>query len=89
MAHGNEVRGLLGSHHAGDLRDGQDIALGNLAPLNFFKGFRLEKDYSLSRRSPFGRAFALTSTIRARPDSLKCVNSAILSAESARCRNKS
>src|SRR5207344_3671502 len=31
---------------------------------------------------------ALTSTIRARPDSLKCVNSAILLAESARCRKK-
>src|SRR5262245_50298912 len=31
---------------------------------------------------------ALTSTIRARPDSLKCVNSAILRAESARCRKK-
>ena len=55
MAHGNEVRGLLGSHHAGDLRDGQDIALGNLASLNFFEGFRLEKDCGLSRRGPFGR----------------------------------
>ena len=31
---------------------------------------------------------ALTSTIRARPDSLKCVNSAILRAESARRRKK-
>lgn len=55
MAHGNEVRGLLGSHHAGDLRNGQDIALGNLAPLNFFEGFRLEKDYGLSCSSPLGR----------------------------------
>ena len=55
MAHGNEVRGLLGSHHTGDLRNGQDIALGNLALLNLFKGFRLEKDCGLSRRGPFGR----------------------------------
>ena len=55
MAHGDEVRGLLGSHHAGDLRDGQDIALGNLALLNLFKGFRLEKDCGLSRRGPLGR----------------------------------
>ncbi len=55
MAHGNEVRGLLRPHYAGNLRDGQNIALGNLAPFNFFKGFWLEKDYGLSRRSPFGR----------------------------------
>ena len=55
MAHGNEVRGLLGSHHTGDLRDGQDIALGNCAPLNLFKGLGLEKDCGLSRRGPFGR----------------------------------
>ena len=57
MAHRNEVRGLLGSHHAGDLRDGQDIALGNLAPLNLFEGFWLEKDGGLSCRGPFGRVF--------------------------------
>ena len=55
MAHGNEIRGLLGSHHAGDLRDGQNIALGNLAPLNLFEGFGLEKDCGLSRRGPLGR----------------------------------
>jgi len=55
MAHGNEVRGLLGPHHAGNLRDGQDIALGNLASLNLFKSFGLEKDCGLSRRGPFGR----------------------------------
>ena len=55
MAHGNEIRGLLGSHHAGDLRYGQDIALGNLAPLNLFEGFWLEKDCGLSRRGPLGR----------------------------------
>jgi hypothetical protein len=57
MAHGNEVWGPLGSHHAGDLRDGQDIALGDLSPLNLFKGFWLEKDCGLSRRSPFSRVF--------------------------------
>ena len=55
MAHGDEVRGLLGSHHAGDLRHGQDIALSNLASLNLFKGFWLKKDCGLSCRSPFGR----------------------------------
>ena len=55
MAHGNEIRGLLGSHHTGHLRDGQNIALGNLAPLNLFKSFWLEKDCGLSGRSPFGR----------------------------------
>ena len=55
MAHGNEIRGFLGSHHAGDLRDGQDIALGNLAPLNLFKSFGLEKDCGLRRRHPLGR----------------------------------
>ena len=58
MAHGNEVWGLLGAHHASNLCDGQDIALGNLAPLNLFKGFGLEKDCGLSRRGPFGRAFS-------------------------------
>ena len=55
MAHGNKIRGPLGSHHAGDLGDRQDIALGDLASLNFFKGFWLEKDCGLSRRSPLGR----------------------------------
>ena len=55
MAHGNEVRRFLGSHHAGNLRDGQDIAFGNLTALNLFKSFGLEKDYSLSRRGPLGR----------------------------------
>ena len=55
MAHGNEIRSLLGSHHAGDLRNGQDIALSNLAPLNLFKGFGLKKDCGLSCRSPFRR----------------------------------
>ena len=55
MAHGNEVRSLLGSHHAGNLRNGQDIALGNLTSLYLFKGFWLEKDCGLSRRGPFGR----------------------------------
>jgi len=55
MAHGNEVWSLLGSHHAGDLRDGQNIALGNLAPLNLFKSFRLEEDYGLSCGNPLGR----------------------------------
>ncbi len=55
MAHGNKVRGLLGSHHSGDLRNGQDIALRNLAALNLFKSFRLEKDYSLCCRNPLGR----------------------------------
>ena len=55
MAHGNEIRGLLGSHHAGDLRDRQHIALGNLAPLNLFKSFGLEKDCSLSCGGPLGR----------------------------------
>ena len=69
MTHGNEVRGLLGPHHAGDLRDGQDIALGNLAPLNFFEGFRLEKDCGLSCRGPFGRAFG-TDIDHARPPRL-------------------
>ncbi len=57
MAHGNEIWSLLGSHHAGDLRDGQDIALGYLSLLNLFKSFRLEKDCGLSRRSPLGRVF--------------------------------
>ena len=57
MAHGNEVRGVLRPHYAGDLRDGQDVALGNLAPLNLFEGFRLEKDCGLSGRGPLGRAF--------------------------------
>ncbi len=55
MAHGNEVRSLLGSHHTGNLRDGQDIAFGNLATLNLIKSFWLEKDYGLSRRGPLGR----------------------------------
>jgi len=55
MAHGNEVRGLLGCHHAGNLRDGQDITLGNLALLNLFKSFGLEEDYGLSGGSPLGR----------------------------------
>ena len=55
MAHGNEVRGPLGAHHAGDLGDGQDIAFGNLPILNFFEGFRLEKDFGLRRRHPLGR----------------------------------
>ena len=55
MTHGNEVRSLLGSHHASDLRNGQDIALGNLASLNLFKSFGLEKDYGLSCGGPFGR----------------------------------
>ena len=66
MAHGDEVRGLLGSHHAGNLRDGHDIALGNLAPLNFFEGFRLEKDRGLSCGSTLGRAFG-TDIDHARP----------------------
>ena len=56
MAHGNQVWGLLGSHDAGNLRNGQDIALGNFAALNFFEGFRLEKDFGLSCGSPLGRA---------------------------------
>ena len=55
MAHGNEVRSLLGAHHAGDLRDGQDIAFGNLAALNLFKSFWLEKDDGLSGGDPLGR----------------------------------
>ena len=55
MAHGNKVRGLLGSHYAGNLRDGQDIALGNLASLNLFKGFGLEQDCGLSCGGPLGR----------------------------------
>ena len=55
MAHGNKIRGPLGPHHTGHLRDGQDIALGNLTPLNLFKSFWLKKDYGLSRRSPLGR----------------------------------
>ena len=55
MTHGNKVRGLLGSHHAGHLRNRQDIALGNFATLNFFEGFRLEKDYGLRCSSPLGR----------------------------------
>ena len=57
MAHRNKVRGLLGSHYAGDLRDRQDIALGNLASSNLFKGFVVDKDCGLSRRSPLGRMF--------------------------------
>ena len=57
MAHGNEVWSLLRPHYAGNLRDGQDITLGNLASLNLFKSFGLEKDCDLSRRSPLGRAF--------------------------------
>ena len=51
MAHGNKIRGPLGPHHTGHLRDGQDIALGNLTPLNLFKSFWLKKDYGLSRRA--------------------------------------
>ena len=58
MAHRNEIRRLLGSHHAGDLRDRQDIALGDLTPLNFFKRFWLEKDSSLSCCSPFGQVLS-------------------------------
>ncbi len=69
MAHGNKVRRLLGSHHPGDLRDGQDVALGNLAPLNLFKGFGLEKDGGLSRRGPFGRVFS-ANVDHARPPRL-------------------
>ena len=41
---------------------------------------------AVARRSV--EAFAPTSTIRARPDSLKCVKSAILYAKSAGCRIK-
>ncbi len=55
MAHGDEVRGLLGSHHTGHLRNRQDIAFGNLAALNFFKSFWLEKDRGLSYGNPLGR----------------------------------
>ena len=55
MAHGNKIRSLLGSHHTGDLRDGQDIAFDNLASLNLFKSFWLEKDYGLRCGSPLGR----------------------------------
>lgn len=69
MAHGNEVRGLLSSHHAGDLRDGQDIAFGNLASLNLFKSFWLEKDYGLSRRGTLGRVLG-TNIDHARPPRL-------------------
>ena len=31
MAHGDELVGLLGGHHAGDLRHGEDVALGHAA----------------------------------------------------------
>lgn len=55
MAHGDEIRGLLRAHHPGHLGNGQDIALGNLATLNFFKGFGLEKDSGLGCRHPLGR----------------------------------
>ncbi len=55
MAHGDKIRGLLRPHDPGNLGNGQDIALGNLATLNFFKGFRLEKNSGLSRRGPLGR----------------------------------
>ena len=55
MAHGNEIRGLLSPHNPGHLGDGQDIALGDLPTLNFFKGFWLEKDSGLSYRDPLGR----------------------------------
>ncbi len=57
MAHGNEIRSLLGPHHTSHLCDGQDITLGDLAPLNLFKSFWLKKDCGLSGRSPFGRVF--------------------------------
>ena len=69
MAHGNEVRGLLGSHHACDLGNGQDIALGNLSILNFFEGFRLEKDFGLRRRHPLGRVLG-TDIDHSRPPRL-------------------
>ena len=57
MAHGNQIWSPLSCHNSGDLRDRQDIALGNLAALYFFEGFWLEKDCSLSCSCPFGRAF--------------------------------
>ncbi len=69
MAHGNEVRGPLRPHYTGDLRDGQDIALGNLPVLNFFKGFRLEKDFALRRRHTLGRVLG-TDIDHARPPRL-------------------
>ena len=55
MAHGNEVRSLLGSHHTCDLGNGQDIALGNLASLNLFKSFGLKKNCGLCRSGSLGR----------------------------------
>ena len=69
MAHGNEIRGFLGPHHAGHLGDGQDIALGNLATLNLFKGFWLEKDCGLSCRDPLGRTLG-TDVDHPRPSRL-------------------
>ena len=69
MAHWNEIRSLLGSHHTGDLRDGQDITLGNLALLNLFKSFGLEEDYGLSGGSTLGRVLG-TDIDHARPPRL-------------------
>ena len=57
MAHGNKIRGFLGAHDPSYLGDGQDIALGDLTALNFFKGFWLEKDLGLGRCNPRGQAF--------------------------------
>ena len=54
MAHGNEIRGLLGTHHSRHLGDGQDVPLGNLTALNFFQGFRPEIDFGLRSRDPLG-----------------------------------
>ena len=78
MTHSDEVRRLLGPHDPGHLSYSQDIALGDFSTLNLFEGVRLKKHGRLRRRKTSVEAFAPTSTIRARPDSLKCVNSAIL-----------
>ena len=47
MAHGNEVRRLLGSHHTGDLGDSQHVTLRDLSSLNLFKGFRKKENSGL------------------------------------------
>ena len=54
MAHGDQIRRFLRTHDPGYLRDGQDIALGNLTLLNLFKGFWKKKNSGLCSRSPFG-----------------------------------
>lgn len=54
MAHGDQIRRFLRTHHPGYLRDSQDIALGNLPSLNLFKGFRQKENSGLRSRSPFG-----------------------------------